>query len=75
MSYKLSKQQILDMKYHANALAESALVTYWAQNQSDIEYHESNMIESLKVLIELSRGVELNNGAIKLVGLTNKGQV
>ena len=56
MSHNLSSQQILDLKHHAKCLAESALLAYWADKESSVEYHTSDMIDSLKTLVELSKG-------------------
>ena len=56
MSHNLSSQQILDLKYHAKCLAESAIAAYWADKEGSADYHVSEMIDSLKTLVELSKG-------------------
>jgi hypothetical protein len=48
-----TQDQLLNLKYYARELSDSATIAYWATDKSDKGYHVKNVIRDLEKLVEL----------------------
>lgn len=50
-----SRQQILDLKYHAQQLKDHANVTFWAAAEHDKTWHEVEALDHLRKLMAIGK--------------------
>ena len=52
----MTTPNLLSAKYHANALADSILLAYWANTDGDKAYHMANVKQSFEGLSKAMNG-------------------
>lgn len=58
-SSRISRQQILDLKYHAQQLSDHANVSYYAQGHHDKTWHEAEALYALRKIMAIGKEVGL----------------
>jgi len=54
-SSRLSRQQILDLKYNAQQLSDNATVSYYAAGEHEKTWHEAEALDHLRKLMVIGK--------------------
>jgi hypothetical protein len=58
-SSRISRQQILDLKYHAQQLNDHANVSYYAAGNHDKTWHEAEALDAMRKIMAIGKEVGL----------------